>query len=60
MSRQNEDRIIYIYDLKGKIMLQQESYLRSGQLNISNFKSGMYILKIQSESGVVSYKILKN
>ena len=55
----NEDRMIYIYDVKGQIRLQQESYSRSEQLNISNFKNGIYILKIQSESGKVSYKILK-
>ncbi|BAX80600.1 T9SS type A sorting domain-containing protein [Labilibaculum antarcticum] len=56
----NEDRMIYIYDLKGQIRLQQKSFSNSEHLNISDFKSGMYILKIQSESGVVSYKILKN
>ncbi|MFA9372158.1 MAG: T9SS type A sorting domain-containing protein [Labilibaculum antarcticum] len=55
----NEDRMIYIYDAKGQIRLQQKSYSNSEQLNISDFKSGMYILKIQSESGAVSYKILK-
>lgn len=55
----NEDRMIYIYDLKGQIKHQQKSFSNSEQLNISNFKSGMYILKIQSESGAVSYKILK-
>ncbi|WP_461641061.1 T9SS type A sorting domain-containing protein [Labilibaculum euxinus] len=55
----NEDRMIYIYDVKGQIRFQQKSYSNSEQLNISDFKSGMYILKIQSESGVVSYKILK-
>ncbi|MDM8161010.1 T9SS type A sorting domain-containing protein [Labilibaculum sp. K2S] len=55
----NEDRMIYIYDVKGQIRFQQKSYSDSEQLNLSGFKSGMYILKIQSKSGVVSYKILK-
>ncbi|PKQ60168.1 hypothetical protein BZG02_20500 [Labilibaculum filiforme] len=55
----NEDRMIYIYDVKGQIQVQQESFSSSEQLNISNLKNGMYILKIQSKSGVISYKILK-
>lgn len=55
----SEDRMIYIYDVKGQIQHQQESFSNLEQLNISNFKSGMYILKIQSESGTVNYKILK-
>jgi Leucine-rich repeat (LRR) protein len=55
----NENRMIYIYDLSGHLMFQKESYSNSEKLNISTYKRGMYILKIQSESETINHKILK-
>ena len=52
-------RVIKLYDASGKLCLTQ--IIQSGNtiLNISHLTSGMYILRIEGESGPYIYKIMK-
>lgn len=50
---------IDIYDLSGSKVLSKESNLRHSNLNISNFPSGVYILKIKYDNEFYTSKIIK-
>ena len=38
-----------IYDLSGQKLLEQESFSSSASIDLSSFKAGMYILKINNQ-----------
>lgn len=40
---------LYIYDMSGKLMLQKFKVSKSGELDISSFPKGVYLVKIQDE-----------
>lgn len=54
------DKLISLYDLTGKLIKRKETFSIKEQLNLSNVNQGVYILKIQSEGRIASYKIIKN
>ncbi len=49
---------LHIYDLSGKIVLKQDS-LENNQLDVSNLRQGIYIVKINTSDGSVNKKIIK-
>ena len=57
--KSSEERTIRIFDLQGRLKLQEETSSTSERLNLSDFKSGMYLMKVQSASGSFTYKIIK-
>lgn len=60
----NNNSTIQIIDLFGKVIYQNEMKLTSDriykQINVSNVQKGMYVIKISSEKGVVSKKVILN
>lgn len=54
-------KVATIIDLSGKTILKRELSSASGEysINVQNLRSGIYILKLEGESGTVVKKILK-
>ncbi len=46
-----------IYDLQGKLIYMKE--METLSIDVSNFNSGLYILKLQTENGEISKKFIK-
>jgi len=55
----SEARTIRIFNLLGRLKLQKETASSSERINLSDFKSGLYLMKVQSASGSFTHKILK-
>jgi len=55
----SEERTIRIFDLQGRLKLQKETSSTSERFNLSNFKSGMYLMRVQAKSESFTYKIIK-
>jgi len=54
-----EKSTITIYDLNGKMVLQEKNYL-NGTIDISNLRSAIYMVKIASDKNVLIIKLVKN
>jgi len=54
-----EKATIIIYDLNGKMVLQEMNYL-SGTINISHLQIAMYMVKITTDKNVFIKKLVKN
>ncbi len=48
---------IELIDISGKIILRKE--ILSNELDLSNIKTGIYILKVKNNAGIETYKIMK-
>jgi hypothetical protein len=48
---------VFVYDLTGKLVLSES--FRSGRVDISSLKQGVYIFRIHSEGRVHTAKVLK-
>jgi len=57
-SNQSNIQKLLIYDLSGRIVLKQEG-LENNQLDVSNLRQGIYILKIHTSGGVIQRKLIK-
>lgn len=55
----NEIEIIKIYDLNGKLVLETSNLQTVGSLDISTYRSGVYIISIQTEKEIYSGKFVK-
>ena len=49
-----------LFDINGRLVLKQKIQALSTSLNIEALNSGIYILKIQTESGFATKRISKN
>lgn len=58
ISTQESIDAVFMYDVLGQLVLEKRHNLK--HINVSEFNSGMYILKIQSGDRTVSKKILVN
>ena len=47
----------YVYDVTGRLFLQKEV---NSSLDVSRLKAGIYIVKIENESGLNIFSILKD
>jgi outer membrane protein assembly factor BamB len=54
----NENADVAIYDLTGKLIYNSE--LPNSQISVSNFHSGIYIMKIETINKIVIRKFVKN
>jgi hypothetical protein len=54
----NENADVAIFDLTGKLIYNSE--LCNSQIDVSNFQSGIYMMKIETAKGVVTKKFVKN
>jgi hypothetical protein len=59
---QNEEVTIRIYDTQGKIMFYDKNdNIKNGlQIDVSNFASGLYFVKVNTNKGEVTKKIMVN
>lgn len=51
---------VTIYNFLGQQMFNKEITSTNNELNIVNIESGMYLLKIETEKGIISKRIIKN
>ena len=52
---------IYLYDIYGRLLLQQKTTGESTLVNVANLSSGIYILKVMGNRGLIeSFKIVKD
>ena len=49
-----------VFDNWGRIIIDQDGYDSNGGIDLSNFPNGVFYLKIQSDTAVNTYKIIKN
>lgn len=55
-----QDMVVEIYDMLGKLVLNQNVSIGTGSVDISNFSSGVYLLKaFGAEGSSASYKLIK-
>ena len=61
--KESANALMSITDINGKLILQRELQLTSGQfterIDMSNYASGVYLLNIIHEQEVLSKKIIK-
>jgi Secretion system C-terminal sorting domain len=50
---------IAIYDIHGKLIMQKQVYENHYQLDFSNYKQGIYLIKIKNDKGVGIKKVIK-
>jgi len=50
-------KTVRLFDISGKLVLQQSFTKR---LDISSLKTGIYIIQLQSENAILTFKIIKN
>lgn len=56
-----QDLVVEVYDLVGKLVLNQKIAVGTDRFDISNFSSGVYLLKVIDNSGnSESYKLIKH
>jgi len=53
---------IRVFDTSGKLVIYQadRSFSRSNELNISDLQNGVYFIRINSEKGIITKKLIKN
>ena len=54
------DTSVEVYDLNGRIVLNEKLVLAANKLNISNFETGLYIFKFKTQRGELNIKFVKN
>lgn len=52
--------ILTVFDLNGKLILNEKLKADKNALNCSNFGNGMYLFKIKSQEGEIVKKVVKN
>jgi hypothetical protein len=55
----NKDIIAEVYDILGKRVNQQNLTSNQRKLNISGLKKGIYLLKLKTDSGTVTKKLIR-
>lgn len=55
----NKDKSISIYNLQGQLLFQQTSKYKNTEIDVSRFPNGMYFVKVESDTGMVSGKFVK-
>ncbi len=53
-------RKLSIYDIQGKLMLKEDEYLDNTIIDISRFKSGLYLVELKSNNGVLVKRLVKH
>ncbi|WP_130736035.1 T9SS type A sorting domain-containing protein [Flavobacterium sp. J27] len=56
----NEELTVVIYDMVGKIILNQKSIKGTHHFDISNFSNGLYLITLTKNKEKQTYKLLKN
>jgi hypothetical protein len=57
---ERQGNVLYVYDLNGKLLMQQNFVNRQELLDFSNMPSGTYLIKLWSENGwIAEWKVVK-
>ena len=58
----NSDDIIHvtIYKINGEVIISRSNFKNQAILDLSQIPNGIYILKIQTNSGSIIKKVIKN
>ena len=59
LSNANENATLEIFNTQGKQVLTSDLNAKQNQIDISELPQGMYILKVTSENGVQTERLLK-
>ena len=54
-----QDELISVYNIQGQMILQQPMHEQKTEINVSNYASGIYIVKVKTEVGVEVKKFVK-
>ena len=57
INRLNDYKNLAIYDMTGQLINYSEA--NNNQIDVSNFQNGIYILKIETEKGILTNKFVK-
>ncbi|MDD4970335.1 MAG: two-component regulator propeller domain-containing protein [Paludibacter sp.] len=60
LSGQNSNNDISVLDSKGSLILKNTTSSNNVQLNISNFKQGLYFIRVNTGSNIISKRLIKN
>lgn len=55
----NKDITVQVYDVLGKKVKQQNITPNQKKLNISSLKKGIYLLRLKSDSGTITKKLIR-
>ena len=50
---------IAVYNLQGNLIYSHKSYQENMKIDFSNFQNGVYIISVQNENGIDTYKVIK-
>lgn len=50
---------LYIYNLLGELVFQQQVNNEINEINVSNLQTGVYIIKLENEQGTIQQKLIK-
>ena len=51
---------LQLWDIYGRLILNTQMYSNNIRLNMSNLQNGIYLLRLTTPDGVLTYRILKN
>ncbi len=61
ISSQNDElQSVSVFDMNGKLMLQDKANGLQKEMNLSNLKSGVYILRVKTNGSTENIRIIKN
>jgi GH25 family lysozyme M1 (1,4-beta-N-acetylmuramidase) len=55
----NQEMTLSVYNMQGRLVIQQTLKQQKTEINISDYTSGIYILKIQTSDGIETKKFIK-
>ncbi|WP_299669108.1 leucine-rich repeat protein [uncultured Polaribacter sp.] len=59
INKKSVDTAVTVYDINGRILLEESITNSNSEINISDLASGMYIFKVKTDNGEIVKRILK-
>lgn len=50
---------VQVYNMNGQVMISQTIQNQNAKINVAGYNSGTYIVKVETESGIQTHKIIK-
>lgn len=54
------DAEVNVYDLNGNLLMENKTYKANTSIDISNLSTGIYLVKINTPSGLITRRLIKN
>ena len=58
-SEKNDVQQWSVYDLSGKLLMAKEQKVRTGVIDLNNYKAGVYLFKAETTDGTKTQKLMK-